>query len=102
MIVAPPRSASTAFSRVFWEQGSVAYYCHEPFEVTYFDEAPLGEVVAKLEAPLSGIQGFDIVTMFADILISGHTISGDAVTASGRLQIDFANYGDSESSCPSS
>ena len=52
MIVAPPRSASTAFSRVFWEQESVAYYCHEPFEVTYFDQAPLGDVVAKLEDPL--------------------------------------------------
>ena len=52
MIVAPPRSSSTAFSRVFWEQESVAYYCHEPFEVTYFDHAPLADVVAKLEDPL--------------------------------------------------
>lgn len=57
---------------------------------------------AKLEPPLSNIQGFDIVTMFADITIAGETVSGDAVTASGRLQIDFADYGDVETSCPTS
>ena len=52
VILAPPRSASTAFARAFWEQDSVAYYCHEPFEVKYFDDAPLADVVAKLETPL--------------------------------------------------
>ena len=57
---------------------------------------------AKLEPPLSNIQGFDIVTMFADITIAGETVSGDAVTASGRLQIDFANYGDVATECPTS
>jgi hypothetical protein len=55
---------------------------------------------AKLENPLSGITGFDIVTMFANITISGETVSRDSVTASGRLQIDFANFGDSNDSCP--
>ncbi len=55
---------------------------------------------AKLETPLSAITGFDIVTMFARITISGETISGDSVTASGDLQIDFANFGDSDDSCP--
>lgn len=57
---------------------------------------------AKIEPPLSNIQGFDIVTMFADITIAGETVSGDAVTASGRLQIDFANYGDTATECPTS
>jgi len=57
---------------------------------------------AKLEAPLVTIQGSDIVTMFADVTLAGETISGDSVTASGRLQIDFANYGDAETSCPTS
>ena len=55
---------------------------------------------AKLENPLSGITGFDIVTMFANITISGETISRDSVTATGRLQIDFANYGDADDACP--
>jgi hypothetical protein len=55
---------------------------------------------AKLENPLSGITGFDIVTMFANITISGETISRDSVTATGRLQIDFANYGDDDDACP--
>jgi len=55
---------------------------------------------AKLENPLSGITGFDIVTMFANITISGQTVSGDSVTASGSLQIDFANFGDTDDTCP--
>ena len=34
-----------------------------------------------------------IVTMFADITLHGHTISGQTVSAKGTLQIDFANFG---------
>ena len=49
VIVSPPRCSSTAFSRVFWEQPSIRYYCHEPFEVTYFEGAPLNKVVNKLK-----------------------------------------------------
>jgi hypothetical protein len=52
IIVSPPRCSSTAFSRVFWEQPSIRYYSHEPFEVTYFDDAPLSEVIEKLKQPL--------------------------------------------------
>ena len=55
---------------------------------------------AKLEPPLAGITGYDIVTMIAEITIAGDTVSGDSVSASGRLQIDFANYGDDNVSCP--
>jgi len=55
---------------------------------------------AKLEPPLSGITGFDIVTMIAEITINGRTVAGNAVSATGRLQIDFANYGDDNDSCP--
>jgi hypothetical protein len=55
---------------------------------------------AKLEPPLSTIAGYDIVTMFAEITIYGETISGEGVSSTGRLQIDFADYGDTESSCP--
>ncbi len=55
---------------------------------------------AKLEPPLSGITGFDIVTMIAEITITGRTVSGDSVSATGNLQIDFANYGDNNDSCP--
>ncbi len=52
VIVSPPRCSSTAFSRVFWEQPSIRYYCHEPFEVTYFEDATLNEVVEKIKNPL--------------------------------------------------
>lgn len=51
-IVSPPRCASTACARVFWEQPSVRYYCHEPFEVTYYGTADLDQVAAQLESPL--------------------------------------------------
>jgi hypothetical protein len=54
---------------------------------------------AKLEPPLRNLRsvtgtslgGAYVVTMFADITLHGHTISGQTVTASGSLQIDFAD-----------
>lgn len=64
-------------------------------------EVPI-EVVrrqAKLEPPLSNITGFDIVSMTAVITLAGETVSGDAVTDVGRMQIDFADFGDSQESC---
>jgi hypothetical protein len=52
VIVAPPRSSSTAFARVFWEHPSIGYYSHEPFETTYFRDAPLADAAATLRDPL--------------------------------------------------
>ena len=52
VIVSPPRCSSTAFARVLWQHPSVGFYSHEPFEVTYFDGAPLDAVAAKLQLPL--------------------------------------------------
>lgn len=52
VIVSPPRCSSTAFARVFWEQPSIGYYSHEPFEVTYYQNLDLSHVVNKLENPL--------------------------------------------------
>ena len=53
---------------------------------------------AKLEPPLRNLQsgsgGGIVVTMFADITIHGRTVSGQTVTATGSLQIDFANWAD--------
>jgi len=58
---------------------------------------------AKQEPPLRNLQtvtanlgggGGLILTVFADITLHGHTISGQAVTGKGTLQIDFANWGD--------
>jgi hypothetical protein len=56
---------------------------------------------AKLEPPLSNIEQSTILTAFAEVTIYGETISGDRVQGSGRLQIDFADYLDEETSCPS-
>lgn len=56
---------------------------------------------AKLEPPLSNITGYQIVSMIAEVTISGQTVAGQVVSASGRMQIDFADYGDADTSCPS-
>lgn len=51
-IISPPRCSSTALARMFWEQPSVRYYSHEPFETTYYQGADLSAVVEALRQPL--------------------------------------------------
>ncbi len=57
---------------------------------------------AKLEPPLlqlsPGGQAL-IVTMFAKITLYGQTIAGQTVTASGSMQLDMANFADSDTEC---
>lgn len=55
---------------------------------------------AKLEPPLSNMTGLQIVSMIAEITISGQTVAGEAVSATGRMQVDFADFGDTETACP--
>lgn len=59
---------------------------------------------AKLESPLlnlAGGGGAIVVTMFAEITLHARTTTGDATNSvSGRLQIDFADFGDTLTSCP--
>jgi hypothetical protein len=52
VIVSPPRCSSTAFARVYWEQPSIRYYAHEPFEGTYFMDQGLDHVVDNLRNAL--------------------------------------------------
>jgi hypothetical protein len=52
IIISPPRSGSTALSRVFWEQPSIRYYAHEPFEIVFYEQRPVKEVLAKLKQPI--------------------------------------------------
>ena len=52
VIVSPPRCSSTAFARVYWEQPSIRYYTHEPFEGTYFLNQDLDHVLDNLRMPL--------------------------------------------------
>jgi hypothetical protein len=47
LIVAPPRTASTALARVLWNHPRVGFYSHEPFEPTWYrGEGP--DVAAEL------------------------------------------------------
>lgn len=52
LIVSPPRCSSTALARVFWEQPSICYYAHEPFEVVYYENENLDAVLHKIHNPL--------------------------------------------------
>ena len=77
------------------------------FEVQYRNAANLFiEVVrrqAKLEPPLSNLLGAGnppVLTMFAEITLHGRTNVGAAISATGRLQIDFAEFGDTLTQCP--
>jgi len=50
---------------------------------------------AKLEPPLANLNqfgGFDLVTMFAEITLFGHTTSGKAVSAVGRIEVHFGDF----------
>jgi hypothetical protein len=52
---------------------------------------------AKLEPPLRnllGAGGQQMVTIFAEITVFGRTLANKKVTASGRLEIVFADFGD--------
>jgi hypothetical protein len=76
-------------------------------EVTEDNAATLNlEVVrrqAKLEPPLLNLRtgGAIIVTMFADITLHARTTTGNITNSvSARLQIDFANFGDDDTTCP--
>ena len=55
---------------------------------------------AKLDPPLTNIQQTTILTVTAQITLFGKTTSEKRVTTTGSLQIDFADFGDEETSCP--
>ena len=61
---------------------------------------------AKLEPPLSQLVnngGAFIVTMFAEITLHARTTTGVATnSATGRLQIDFADFVGTDTTCPAS
>ena len=83
-----------------------------PFRITGHLAASLGvgddltipiEVVrrqAKIDPPLTNIQQTTILTVSAQVTLFGKTISEKRVSATARMQIDFADFGDTQTSCP--
>ncbi len=59
---------------------------------------------AKLEPPLSQLVnggGAFIVTLFAEVTLHARTTTGVTTnTASGRMQVDFADFAGTETTCP--
>ncbi len=52
LIVSPPRSASTALARLFWEHPDIRYYAHEPFEVTYYQNKSILDALHLIDQPI--------------------------------------------------
>lgn len=50
-LIGPPRTASTAVSRILWNHPAVGWYAHEPFEPTWYERAGIERVEALLDAP---------------------------------------------------
>jgi hypothetical protein len=59
---------------------------------------------AKLEPPLRNLQGLgggQVVTMFAEVTLHARsTIQQSLNTATARVQIDFADFADTQTTCP--
>jgi hypothetical protein len=51
-LVSPPRSCSTALARAFWEHPALGFYAHEPFDMVYFERAPLSAALEAMLQPL--------------------------------------------------
>lgn len=51
VLLGPPRTASTAVSRILWNHPSVGWYAHEPFEPTWYEGAGVERAAELLEAP---------------------------------------------------
>lgn len=52
LIISPPRCASTAVARIFWEFQEVGYYSHEPYECLYYSCGNIEDVHSKLLNPI--------------------------------------------------
>jgi hypothetical protein len=48
IIVAPPRCSATAFARVFWEHPSLGFYCHEPFDLLYYENQCIDDAIQNI------------------------------------------------------
>jgi DNA/RNA endonuclease YhcR with UshA esterase domain len=57
---------------------------------------------AKIVPPLSNITGLEIVTMIADVTLYGETVARQGVSASGSVQINFADYATGTQTCEGS
>lgn len=51
VLVGPPRTASTAVSRILWNHPAVGWYAHEPFEPTWYEGAGVERAAELLDAP---------------------------------------------------
>jgi hypothetical protein len=55
----------------------------------------LVRVQQKVEAPLAALSNnFQVISMIAEVTFYGHDQNGRAVSVSGRLNVDFSDWGD--------
>ena len=53
LVIGPPRSASTAFARVLWNNPGIRYYAHEPYESTYYHQLDPAHALDSLARPFN-------------------------------------------------
>jgi hypothetical protein len=78
--------------------GNLAFFVEAENDATF----PL-EVVrrqAKLDPPLTNISQTTILTVSAQVTVYGKTTADKRVSATARFQIDFADFGDLDTNCP--
>jgi hypothetical protein len=51
VVIGPPRTASTAISRILWNHPAVGWYAHEPFEPTWYEGAGVERAEELLATP---------------------------------------------------
>lgn len=52
LILAPPRTASTALARCFWEIPQIRFYSHEPYENCYYEKVSEKQAFRNLINPI--------------------------------------------------
>lgn len=59
VLIGPPRTASTAVSRILWNHPTVGWYAHEPFEPTWYEGAGVERAAELLDAaqPVADLGG---------------------------------------------
>jgi hypothetical protein len=52
VLISPPRTGSTAVSRILWQHPAITHHCHEPYEACYWGDGGAASVRSCLVNPM--------------------------------------------------
>ena len=82
LVLAPPRTASTALARVFWGHDAIGFYAHEPFDRPFHEGAPLLTAADAMLEPLDLCRVLGAPSRGIGLLVKEMTFqTGDAAPA---------------------